>query len=191
MKKLTLLLSVIFLTTIVSQAQDSNFYLGIGVGYATAGGDREIEDVKGGISLKFIDMGYRFDETWGITAGLISSGHTVEDYDADELTIGVGSLAIGPMYTTKLGSASWDIKPQIAINYKVITDGDLSDDDEYSGSAFIIGNSFIFGDTGKGWVWSIDVDYRMGKMKEIEGEDLAYEIKLNNLIIGAGLRYNF
>ena len=39
MKKLTLLLAVIFLTTTALQAQDSKFYLGIGVGYATAGGD--------------------------------------------------------------------------------------------------------------------------------------------------------
>ena len=55
MKKLILLLSVVFLTTTSLQAQDSNFYLGLGVGYATASGD--IDDLEGGINLKFIDMG--------------------------------------------------------------------------------------------------------------------------------------
>ena len=102
MKKLILLLSVVFLTTTVLQAQDSNFYLGIGVGYATVGGDEISEGVDSGINLKFIDMGYRFNETWGVTAGLASSGHGLEDYDADELTVGVAHFAIGPMYTTCL-----------------------------------------------------------------------------------------
>lgn len=189
MKKLILLLSVVFLTTTALQAQDSKFYLGIGVGYATASGD--FDDVESGINLKFLDMGYRFNESWGITAGLMSSGHSIEDYDADELTVGVGSFAIGPMYTTTLGSASWDIKPQIALSFKAIEDGDLASDDEYSGSAFILGNSFVFGDGGQGFTWSIDVDYRMGKINEVEGIDLTEDFDLNNLMIGAGLRYNF
>ena len=189
MKKLILILSVVFLTTTALQAQDSKFYLGIGVGYATASGD--FDDVESGINLKFLDMGYRFNESWGITAGLMSSGHSVEDYDADELTVGVGSFAIGPMYTTTLGSASWDIKPQIALSFKAIEDGDLAYDDEYSGSAFILGNSFVFGDGGQGFTWSIDVDYRMGKINEVEGIDLTEDFDLNNLMIGAGLRYNF
>ena len=62
MKKLILLLSVVFLTTTALQAQDSKFYLGIGVGYSTASGDMADSDQYGaesGVNLKFIDMGYR------------------------------------------------------------------------------------------------------------------------------------
>ena len=195
MKKLILLLSVVFLTTTALQAQDSKFYLGVGLGYATASGSAA-DEVEGGISLKLIDMGYRFNETWGITASLASSGHTVEDVDADDLTIGVGSFAIGPMYTTTLGSASWDIKPQLALSYKGVFDGDaVTGDPEYSGSAFILGNSFVFGDGGKGFAWSIDIDYRMGKFDELSAGGVTVDVnddnKLNNLMIGAGLRYNF
>jgi hypothetical protein len=189
MKKLILLLSVVFLTTTSLQAQDSNFYLGLGVGYATASGD--IDNIEGGINLKFIDMGYRFNETWGVTAGLASSGHSFDGVDADLLTVGVASFAIGPMYTMPMGNASWDIKPQIALSYKGAYSGDLAPSGDASGSAFILGNSFVFGDGGRGFAWSIDVDYRMGKFTEVDGVDFAEDVKVNNLNIGVGLRYNF
>ena len=190
MKKLILLLSVVFLTTTALQAQDSKFYLGIGVGYATASGD--LDGIESGVNLKFFDMGYRFNETWGVTAGLSSSGHTVEDND--DVTVGVAHIGIGPMYTTTLGNASWDIKPQIAISYGMVADG-LTYDYEASGSAFILGNSFVFGDGGQGFAWSIDVDYRMGNFKEVEENgvttDIDPDLSFNNLTLGVGLRYNF
>ena len=47
------------LTTTALQAQDSKFYLGIGVGYSTASGDMADSDQYGaesGVNLKFIDM---------------------------------------------------------------------------------------------------------------------------------------
>ena len=199
MKKLILLLTVIFLTTTALQAQDSKFYLGIGLGYATAGGDVG-DEIDGGVNIKFLDMGYRFNETWGVTAGLASSGHAIDGVDADDVVIGVASFAIGPMYTTTLGSASWDIKPQISLGYLGKFSGDAAeasglDEVDYKGSAFILGNSFIFGDGGKGFAWSIDVDYRMGKFTEADGPGGSFDIdednKLNNLNIGVGLRYNF
>ena len=198
MKKLILLFSVVFLTTTALQAQDSKFYLGIGVGYATASGDMADSDQYGaesGVNLKFIDMGYRFNETWGVTVGLASSGHGVEDYDADEVAFGVAHFAIGPMYTTTLGSASWDIKPQLALSYVGKEDGDLAYDATIKGSAFILGNSFVFGDGGQGFAWSIDVDYRMGNFKEAEEDgvttDIDPDLSFNNLTLGVGLRYNF
>ena len=53
----------------------------------------------------------------------------------------------------------------------------------------------MFGDGGKGFAWSIDVDYRMGKIKEYEDSGISVDIDndngLNNLNIGVGLRYNF
>ena len=195
MKKIILLLSVVFLSTSALQAQDSKFYLGVGAGYATAGGD-DAEDVKGGVNLRFLDMGYRFNESWGVTAGLVSSGHGAEDADA---TLGLASFAIGPMYSVPVGTVSWDIKPQFALSYVSKVAGDdvepSVEDGTFKGSAFILGNSFVFGDGGKGFTWSIDVDYRMGTIKEFEldGEtaDLEDDLKVNNLSIGVGLRYNF
>ena len=88
------------------------------------------------------------------------------------------------MYTMPLGSASWDIKPQFALSFKAIEDGDYATDGDASGSAFILGNSFVFGDGGRGLTWSIDVDYRMGKIKEFDGVDLSEDLDLNNLMIG-------
>ena len=195
MKKIILLLSVVFLSTSALQAQESKFYLGIGAGYATAGGD-DAEDVKGGVNLRFLDMGYRFNESWGVTAGLVSSGHGAEDADA---TLGLASFAIGPMYSVPVGTVSWDIKPQFALSYVGKSAGDDVDQDiedgTWKGSAFILGNSFVFGDGSKGFTWSIDVDYRMGTIKEFEldGEtaDLEDNLKINNLSVGVGLRYNF
>ena len=197
MKKIILLLSVVFLTTTTLQAQDSKFYLGIGAGYATAGGD-DAQDVKGGVNLRFLDMGYRFNENWGVTAGLVASGHASEYIDA---TLGIASFAIGPMYSVPLGAVSWDVKPQISLSYvgktRYTDEIDIeTEDGDYKGSAFILGNSFIFGDGGKGFTWSIDVDYRMGTFKEFEylnGEtiDFGDDLKISNLSVGVGLRYNF
>ena len=195
MKKIILLLSVVFLSTSALQAQDSKFYLGVGAGYATAGGD-DAEDLKGGVNLRFLDMGYRFNESWGITAGLVSSGHADKELDA---TAGLASFAIGPMYSVPVGTVSWDIKPQFSLSYVSKAAGDdveqAIEDGTFKGSAFILGNSFVFGDGGKGFTWSIDVDYRMGTIKEFEldGEtaDLEDDLKVNNLSIGVGLRYNF
>ena len=202
MKKIILLLSVVFLTTTTLQAQDSKFYLGIGAGYATAGGD-DAQDVKGGVNLRFLDMGYRFNENWGVTAGLVASGHgSSEGIDA---TLGIASFAIGPMYSVPLGAVSWDIKPQISLSYvgktnlladEIDIDSVATLDGDYKGSAFILGNSFIFGDGGKGFTWSIDVDYRMGTFKEflyLNGETLDFgdDLKISNLSVGVGLRYNF
>ena len=195
MKRIILLLCVVFLTTTTLQAQDSKFYLGIGAGYATAGGD-DAEDVKGGVNLRFLDLGYRFNESWGVTAGLVSSGHGAEDIDA---TLGLASFAIGPMYSVPVGTVSWDIKPQISLSYVGKSSGDdvdqVIEDSTFKGSAFILGNSFVFGDGGKGFTWSIDVDYRMGTIKELEYDgdtaDLEDDLKINNLSIGVGLRYNF
>ena len=198
MKRIILLLSVVFLTTTTLQAQDSKFYLGIGAGYATAGGD-DAQDVKGGVNLRFLDMGYRFNENWGVTAGLVARGHGSSEYI--DATFGIASFAIGPMYSVPLGAVSWDIKPQISLSYvgktRYTNEIDIeTEDGDYKGSAFILGNSFIFGDGGKGFKWSIDVDYRMGTFKEFEylnGETIDFNdnLKISNLSVGVGLRYNF
>ena len=67
------------------------------------------------------------------------------------------------------------------------------EDLEFSGSGFILGNSFVFGDGGKGFSWSIDVDYLMGNFNEISGPGGTLEIDddYSSLRLGVGVRYNF
>ena len=178
-----------------TNAQDSKFYLGLGAGYATAGGDGA-DGYEGGVYIKLLDMGVRLNETWGVTLGLASSGHTLEDVDADDLSVGLASFAIGPMYSVDMGSMRWDFKPQYAFSYAGKYAGDIAedsglDDIEIKGSAWIIGNSFVFGGAEKGFAWSVDLDYRSGKINEIEGLDVEDPDPINNFMIGAGIRYNF
>ena len=197
MKKKLLLFAVVTLSAMQSFAQDSKFYIGIGAGYATAGGDAA-DNVKGGINLNFLNTGYRFNESWGLTANLGSSGHAIENTDS---AIGVGILSFGPMYTVSLSeSISWDLKPQYAASLKGVYSGDDAaalglKDVEWSGNGFMFGNSLVFGDGSKGFDFSIDVDYLLGKFTEVSGPGGSYDLdednSLNSLKIGVGLRYNF
>jgi len=196
MKKV-LLFAIVALSAMQSFAQDSKFYIGIGAGYATAGGDAA-DEIKGGINLNFLNIGYRFNESWGLTANLGSSGHAIENTDS---AIGVGVLSFGPMYTISLSeSISWDLKPQYAASLKGVYSGDDVaalglKDVEWSGNGFMFGNSLVFGDGSKGFDFSIDLDYLMGKFTEVSGPggsaDIDEDNSLNSLKIGVGLRYNF
>ena len=97
MKKVLLLFAVITLSAMQSFAQDSKFYIGVGAGYATSGGDAGNDlNAESGLSLNFLNTGYRFNESWGLTANLGSSGHKIKGSDS---AIGVGVLSFGPMYT--------------------------------------------------------------------------------------------
>ena len=197
MKKVLVLFAIVALSAMQSFAQDSKFYIGIGAGYATAGGDAA-DEIKGGINLNFLNIGYRFNESWGLTANLGSSGHAIENTDS---AIGVGVLSFGPMYTISLSeSISWDLKPQYAASMKGVYSGDDTDalglkDVELSGNGFMFGNSLVFGDGSKGFDFSIDLDYLMGKFTELSGPggslDIDEDNSLNSLKIGVGLRYNF
>jgi hypothetical protein len=197
MKKVLVLFAIVALSAMQSFAQDSKFYIGIGAGYATAGGDAA-DEIKGGINLNFLNIGYRFNESWGLTANLGSSGHAIENTDS---AIGVGVLSFGPMYTISLSeSISWDLKPQYAASLKGVYSGDDVaalglKDVEWSGNGFMFGNSLVFGDGSKGFDFSIDLDYLMGKFTEVSGPggslDIDEDNSLNSLKIGVGLRYNF
>ena len=194
MKKLLLFITILTFGVSSVNAQDSNFYLGVGAGYATAGGELE-EDYKGGIHINFLNMGYRFNETWGITANLGSAGHSIDDSDT---AIGIGAFSVGPMMSFPVGNMTWDLKPQYAFNMKGVFRGDEAaalglEDVEMSGTAFIIGNSLVMGG-GQGFTWSIDIDYLMGKFDEVEGPGGTAELddeEYNSLRIGVGVRYNF
>ena len=197
MKKVLLLFAIVTLSAMQSFAQDSKFYIGIGAGYATAGGDTA-DNVKGGINLNFLNTGYRFNESWGITVNLGSSGFAIEDTDS---AIGIGVFSFGPMYTISLSeSMSWDLKPQYAASVKGAYSGDDVDamglkDTELSGNGFMFGNSLIFGNGSKGFDFSIDLDYFTGKWTELSmpggSVDIDEDNSINSFKIGVGVRYNF
>ena len=194
MRKLLLLLAFI-LASFSMNAQDSKFYAEVGVGYATAGGEA-LEGVNGGLSLNFLNLGLRLNETFGITANLSSTGHTIED--VDDVAVGIGTFSVGPMISFSLSdNVSWDLKPQYAFSMKAVfaDDSGVVDDVELSGNAFIFGNSIVFGDGSSGLALSVDLDYLSGKFTELEvlgdSVDIDDENKINNLKIGVGLRYNF
>jgi hypothetical protein len=199
MKKVLLLLAVVTLSATQSFAQDSKFYIGIGAGYATAGGDAADDvNAEAGLNLNFLNIGYRFNESWGLTANLGSSGHGIKDTDS---AIGVGVFSFGPMFTVSLNeNISWDLKPQYAASMKGVLRGDDVeaiglDDFEYSGNGFVFGNSLVFGDGGKGFDFSIDLDYLMGEFKEVSVQGVSVDIdednSFNSFKIGVGVRYNF
>jgi len=183
MKKLLLLTFI--LTAFTMNAQDSKFYLGVGLGYATAGGD--FDDYKGGLDLDFFDIGYRFNESWGVTLGLNSSGHKFEE-NGIEATAGFATFAAGPMYSFPVGNMMWDFKPQWAFSMAGAIESDLGDAD-VKGSGFIIGNSLVFGDGP--WQFSGDLDYVFGNFDDIDISGVDYDADFNSLRIGFGVRYNF
>ena len=194
-----IILTFTFLFSIASFSQDepeSKFYLGIGVGVATVGGDVNVNgDYKTGIHINFLNTGYRFNETWGITLNLGSAGHAIDDSDS---AIGIGALSLGPIMSFPLSNIKWDFKPQYAFSMAgVFRGGDAEalglEDLEIRGSGFVLGNSFIMSES-KGFSWTIDVDYLMGKFDEFTLDGIDYEQNdetYNSLRFGLGLRYNF
>lgn len=174
-----------------ANAQESKAYLGVSVGVAFPGGD--LDGLDTGLNLGFINFGYRFSESWGATANLISSGYSIENTDA---AVGVATFSVGPMYTAKLGDKmSLDLKPQYALSMVGKTKGaDELDDATYKGNGFVLGSSLNFGIT-KGIKFSINLDYTAGKFtkEEYAGQTVSIESdnKFNSLALGAGIRYNF
>lgn len=198
MKKLFYLLTVL-LAVNFANGQESKFYLGLGLGLALPGGDvSDSVDLKAGLDLTLLNMGYRFSENWGATLTWGGSGHALEDLD--DIALGVGYLAVGPMYTLSVtDKISWDIKPQYALSMSGGFRGDLAeevgaDEETFLGSGFIFGNSLVFG-RGKGFKFSVNLDYLTGKFKKVDSPDGDYDIDEDNgfskLSIGAGVRYNF
>ena len=73
---------MVMLVSIGYSQSDSKFYLGVGLGLATTGGDISSDNSYGtGLNLNFLNIGYRFNDTWGLTANLGSAGHAIDDYE--------------------------------------------------------------------------------------------------------------
>ena len=191
MKKIILTLLVI-LAFNQTNAQESKAYLGVSLGVAFPGGSAS-EGTGTGLNLGFVNFGYRFSESWGATANLISSGFPIDDTEA---AVGVATFSVGPMYTAKLGdNMSLDLKPQYAFSMAGKSKGlDDIDDVTAKGTGFVLGSSLNFGVT-KGIKFSINLDYTSGKWNKFEYEGRTVNVdsdnKISALAIGAGIRYNF
>ena len=186
---------MVMLVSIGYSQSESKFYLGVGLGISAPGGDIG-EDLKTGVNLNFLNLGYRFSETWGATFNISSSGHVSKD--DDDLAIGIAYFGIGPMYTVSLSEkVSWDIKPQYAFNLSGAAeyDGSSITDGDFNGNGLVFGNSLVFGDGGKGFSFSVDLDYMSGKFTEYEESGITYDFdddnKITNFKLGVGIRYNF
>ena len=194
---LVLLLGV---STITAQedsntTQDSKFYLGVGVGYASTGGDVSgAYNYNNGLHINFANIGYRINKTWGITANLGSAGHPIDNSDT---AIGIAAISVGPMISFPVSNMTLDIKPQYVFSMAGVYRGDEAadlgfEDLELYGSGFIFGTSLVMGE-GQGFTWSIDIDYLTGNFDEmqIDGETFEDDSDYNSLRVGAGVRYNF
>ena len=195
MKKLLLLFSFTFFSVTIF-AQDSKAYLGVSAGVAVPGGI-SMEGVETGIDLGFIHFGYRFNENWGATLNLNSSGHLLEDIS--DASIGIAYWGIGPMYCLLINdNMIYELKPQLALNLTglYIDEPNYSglDGFEVKGNGFILANSFVIG-SSKGFKLSINADYVFGNWTEgkLGGQTMPVvdNSEFSKLSIGAGVRYNF
>ena len=93
-------------------------------------------------------------------------------------------LVIGPIYTIKISDKIvWDIKPQITLESEAYFYGSESGVKKIYNSSFIFGNSLVFGRFGKGFNFTINLDYLY-----MSPNQLNY---INNFDLGLGMRYNF
>jgi len=194
MKKVIILI-ITFLSICTISAQDSKAYLGVSLGYAIPGGDGS-ENVNSGINLGFINFGYRFTKQWGATLNLTSSGFSYKN-TANGSAIGIAAFSVGPMYTASLSDKlSLDLKPQYAFSVagvqKDIPIGIYKYDATYKGTGFVLGSSLNFG-MSKGFKLSLNLDYTSFNFTEVEvqGSTASVSTSANQLVLGAGLRYNF
>ena len=164
MKRILFFAVLATLSTTLS-AQESKAYLGVSIGYSIPGGE-SMEGINDGLELGFVNFGYRFSENIGATLNLNSSGHTIED--VDDVNVGVAYFSFGPMFSQLLSDKfSIDFKPQYAPSLvAAYTDdsGEIYEDTELRGGAFVIANSIVFGNS-KGFGFSINQDLLFGNME--------------------------
>ena len=210
MKKTTLFLVLITITS-YGYSQESKVYFGRSIGVFFPEGKLG-EKLNTGPTLG-INFGYRFSEQWGATLNTNASIHPF-DIDEDHFFLATYDSSIGPMYTIPFNNIIyWDIKPQLAL-----LTGVMGTHLELKGSAFVLGNSFVFGNS-KGWKFFINIDYLTGRFTQVKFADLSstsyFEVwkilphlrKVNSIrgyvrnvdedngfskfSLGCGVRYNF
>ena len=172
----------------------SKFYIGLGAGFASKGGDLTTDAYSNGIHLNFLNLGYRINQTFGVTANFTSSGHK---FDYDYSSIGIAYLSVGGILSIPTEYFTIDIKPQYAPRVFGAFYGDILDDlDVYEmniyGSGFVFGNSIVRS-TKKGISFSLDIDYLSARFDESRINGLYYDdgSDYSSFRIGIGFRYNF
>ena len=184
----------------------SKFYLGIGGGVALRGGDINYwNNYSTGINITLLNLGYRINETFGISANWNSSAHNTW-FLSKVTTLGIGYLSVGGIISVPTKQFTWDIKPQYApVVVGTYKGSALTLSNSYEilrvGSGFVFGNSLVRS-TKRGITYSLDLDFLSAYFNQyrIDG-------KINNgfnfpnyfvnvydyfsFRIGIGVRYNF
>jgi hypothetical protein len=179
MKKLLLITVLALFATNTISAQDSKGYVGVSIGAALPQGDLR-DETNTGLDFGFLNAGYRFDETWGATVNWGATGHAIkrEVFDADDVTLGIGYFAVGPM----ISYGNFDFKPQYAFASATFKAG-VSDIDVDVDSAWILGATYNF-PLGGNWGMAANLDYFTFKLED--DDDSANMFKLS-----VGVQYKF
>ncbi|MAW67560.1 MAG: hypothetical protein CMD17_00520 [Flavobacteriales bacterium] len=161
-----------------------------------------------------INFGYRLNENFGFTANLMSSSNSLNDNSERDLSVGITTLSIGPMFSMPFGDKLiWDFKPQISLMTQGKQSGASVEDmvviyplpgTEYAfvgspmdkwtwsgGPTWVFGNSLVYKVTDNVSV-SLDVDFVMARFTDYE--DPAFEDQLsdvNNELEEIGLELEF
>ena len=191
----------------------SKFYMGIGGGAAFRKGDINLSRTPNGgfsnsymnnyfsgINLTLLNLGYRINETFGVTVNLNTSGHRFGYFDKwiNYSTISITYLSIGGILSIPTKHFTIDIKPQYAPRVLGFMDGEILD---YIGPVYefiLYGRGFVFGNsivrsTKKGISYSLDIDYLTTRFDEVRIDGIYYDDNstYNSFRIGVGVRYNF
>lgn len=210
--------TLLFLSiSFIGHSQTSKASVGYSLGYSFIGGQsfKSIENVNGdnfnklnnGFQFGYLDLTLKINKKIGGYINFASSNHLVSYYgNSNDLDINVWYLGFGPIFTfnTNKKSIVLQIKPQYAPILKanfVNFNDDSFEETELSGTAFIIGHSFVLGES-KGINFSINIDILTGYWCEVTtyGKSIEinnylgasdYEKNINKVTLGGSIRYNF
>lgn len=206
----------ILLVPFIGHSQISKASVGYSLGYSFISGQsfKSIENVNGdnfnklnnGFQFGYLDLTLKINKKIGGYINFASSNHLVSyQGESNDLDINVWYLGFGPIFSfTTNKNIILEIKPQYAPRFKanfVNFNDDLFEETELSGKAFIIGHSFVIGES-KGINFSINIDILTGYWsnvttygKSIDINDYLgtsdYEKNINKVSLGGSIRYNF
>ena len=174
-----------------SQKKDfSKGYVGISIGAAFPGGDLTKDELnaKTGLNIGLINAGFRFTENFGLTLNWGASAF--KDSDFDEVTYGVGYLAIGPMLSLPINDKfGFDFKPQYAFT-SLIVDVD-GEDFNFTGPGGILVSSTLNYSFAKHWGLALNLDYLSSKYNKLDNESIERDVKVSTFSTSLGIQYRF
>ena len=175
MKKLLLTAALALFLTNTTTAQDFKKYIGVSIGAAIPQGDLA-DAAKTGLDLGLINVGYRFNETWGATVNWGATSHTLDG--AADGTIGVGYFAVGPM----ISFGDFDFKPQYAFSSVSMESGGMELDVDVE-SAWVIGATYNYS-LGGNWGLAANLDYFTFTIEDVDDSDSIMKLSV-------GVQYKF